>query len=1221
MANRSMMIIFLYALWLTRSQWVMPPAPLIPSADDSRIIGYYAPQNKIMILGGATNPRNIIEYYIANNSFNLLTNVLSTDILMSTSQAFAQRNSILYSLGGLSGGKRQVFSTDLSTNILTTSSVPTVPTKVGLLACLTTFGDSLFVIGGDGNGGSTHLDTLQIFDFIGSSWSNGPIMNQKRTSFACAVSAATNKLYSIGGEIFGGSLSAKVEYISITNIQSQSWAYTTNDLTDVTRDLRAVSYQSDIYIPGGGSTVDTYSHRVYVIDTTTDTISELVDSLDYGVWNTLPLVVGDLFYVFGGWSYEETSETDRWQYYDFLATKAPSSVPSAAPTSPPTTMTSTPSLAPTTPGREYIFVNTVMSSNEAQTYCMNTYNTSLGTIHSIQDNNNARDLCVPIRNVSNTLYANGCLFGLNDIANERDQNRTGWAWRDGSAFDFMNWGENEPNGWTGLNANGEDCGMMQVSGLWFDIYCDGEYQSNNNKYWKGVFLCDKPVTPSPTAVPTQSPVQSPVVTSNPTGTPTTAPTISPTSTPTLAPTNVPTTSPITANPTDVPTLVPTLIPTLFPTATPSNTPTASPVTSNPSTSPTNVPTTSPITANPTNVPTTSPVTSHPSRIPTTSPTLVPTSSPTASTNQPTHVPTLAPTLFPTATPSTLPTITPTIFPTVTPTRLPTGSPNTLPTTADPSSVPTTTPTNVPTLTPTSLPTSTPTVFPTANPSNVPTISPVPTLIPTLLPTSTPTLLPTTIPTAFPTSTPTRTPTTVPTGSPNILPTTAPTGFPTTSNPSNVPSASPITGNPTNVPSTPPTTYNPTKPPHKGERFGVNITIAFEGTLPPSEIVELTVVLQQYALDIMVVTTDCSESVEIGSTVQNNRTVLYAVIEACGVQSESLLIARQNVSVLQKQIIRINEAEVEVQVKGIGNHNPNQNPHGRAEAKGFSMDSSLVRLIMIVGSAVVVLVMIVLCVVIRRRKKHKKGFQTDAQTMGMIINDQSEPNETTRGPPEPPETPPGVVSDTLEIHATDGNTEPGSTTDGTPTKGDQECVSTVTGGATAGHMTAGWVETAGAIKKGKRQSKRHNKGDSELLYINGVSSTADGTTMTGGATAGWMASTAGRTQTAGAIKKGKGQSKRHSEDWEMIHTGKVTQEGMCDNSDVKEAEPGHHRVETRLDEAMPGDSNGSGARPTDKSTDGATTGGTTSGYTENEVDSTTCGFHDDIGGGTAGGDYV
>eukprot|EP01083_Nonionella_stella_P178530 630968_1 len=913
MANRSMMIIFLYALWLTRSQWVMPPAPLIPSADDSRIIGYYAPQNKIMILGGATNPRNIIEYYIANNSFNLLTNVLSTDILMSTSQAFAQRNSILYSLGGLSGGKRQVFSTDLSTNILTTSSVPTVPTKVGLLACLTTFGDSLFVIGGDGNGGSTHLDTLQIFDFIGSSWSNGPIMNQKRTSFACAVSAATNKLYSIGGEIFGGSLSAKVEYISITNIQSQSWAYTTNDLTDVTRDLRAVSYQSDIYIPGGGSTVDTYSHRVYVIDTTTDTISELVDSLDYGVWNTLPLVVGDLFYVFGGWSYEETSETDRWQYYDFLATKAPSSVPSAAPTSPPTTMTSTPSLAPTTPGREYIFVNTVMSSNEAQTYCMNTYNTSLGTIHSIQDNNNARDLCVPIRNVSNTLYANGCLFGLNDIANERDQNRTGWAWRDGSAFDFMNWGENEPNGWTGLNANGEDCGMMQVSGLWFDIYCDGEYQSNNNKYWKGVFLCDKPVTP-------------------------------------LAPTNVPTTSPITANPTDVPTLVPTLIPTLFPTATPSNTPTASPVTSNPSTSPTNVPTTSPITANPTNVPTTSPVTSHPSRIPTTSPTLVPTSSPTASTNQPTHVPT--------------------------------GSPNTLPTTADPSSFPTTTP----------------------------------------------------------------------------------TGFPTISNPSNVPSASPITGNPTNVPSTPPTTYNPTKSPHKGERFGVNITIAFEGTLPPSEIVELTVVLQQYALDITVITTDCSESVEIGSTVQNNRTVLYAVIEACGVQSESLLIARQNVSVLQKQIIRINEAEVEVQVKGIGNHNPNQNPHGRAEAKGFSMDSSLVRLIMIVGSAVVVLVAIVLCVVIRRRKKHKKGFQTDAQTMGMIINDQSEPNETTRGPPEPPETPPGVVSDTLEIHATDGNTEPGSTTDGTPTKGDQECVSTVTGGATAGHITAGWVETAGAIKK-------------------------------------------------------------------------------------------------------------------------------------------------------------
>ena len=59
----------------------------------------------------------------------------------------------------------------------------------------------------------------------------------------------------------------------------------------------------------------------------------------------------------------------------------------------------------------------------------------------------------------------------------RDVNHEGhWTWSDGSAFNYQNWGPNEPN-----NHNGdEDCMMMWLySGKWNDVTCG----------WPGNYIC------------------------------------------------------------------------------------------------------------------------------------------------------------------------------------------------------------------------------------------------------------------------------------------------------------------------------------------------------------------------------------------------------------------------------------------------------------------------------------------------------------------------------------------------------------------------------------------------------------------------------------------------------------------------------------------------------------------------------------------------------------
>eukprot|EP01084_Bolivina_argentea_P136778 240901_1 len=242
--------------------------------------------------------------------------------------------------------------------------------------------------------------------------------------------------------------------------------------------------------------------------------------------------------------------------------------------------------------QKYIFVDIIMSANEAEAYCNSTYGTTLASIHNSSDNTAAQTLCVPQANDPKK----ACSIGLNDKLNERGSDRTLWTWSDGTAYDFAtNWRTNEPNDYNGF-PNGEDCAVIwQSDGLWNDIPCDGP-QNDSSGYFQR-FLCNygtyfpssapTSTTTNPSITPTKSPSKSPTITTTiPTNNPSSYPTKNPSKSPSKHPTEFP--SITTINPTLIPTVI-SISPSQFPIALPSQFPTE-----NPTNKPSKIPTDNPI---------------------------------------------------------------------------------------------------------------------------------------------------------------------------------------------------------------------------------------------------------------------------------------------------------------------------------------------------------------------------------------------------------------------------------------------------------------------------------------------------------------------------------------------------------------------------------------------------------------------------------------------------
>jgi hypothetical protein len=105
-----------------------------------------------------------------------------------------------------------------------------------------------------------------------------------------------------------------------------------------------------------------------------------------------------------------------------------------------------------------------------------------------------------------------------------------WVWIDGSAYDYQNWGLDEPNNLRGT----EDCGGFSTTlaakpsvsrlGQWNDGACEGSTLSGDDPAEAGTgFICATPAPqapPTPGTPPTPSPVQTPPTPSPPTPPPT-----------------------------------------------------------------------------------------------------------------------------------------------------------------------------------------------------------------------------------------------------------------------------------------------------------------------------------------------------------------------------------------------------------------------------------------------------------------------------------------------------------------------------------------------------------------------------------------------------------------------------------------------------------------------------------------------------------------------------
>jgi len=118
----------------------------------------------------------------------------------------------------------------------------------------------------------------------------------------------------------------------------------------------------------------------------------------------------------------------------------------------------------------YIYVATPMSSNNAENYCLTTYNTHLATIKTRIENIAAYNLC-------NNAGSTDCWIGLNRIGTGKTNDN--FKWLSNEIISYTNWESinNEPT-----NANGNEyCTYIKESnGKWNDVTCDN----------LSPFLCD-----------------------------------------------------------------------------------------------------------------------------------------------------------------------------------------------------------------------------------------------------------------------------------------------------------------------------------------------------------------------------------------------------------------------------------------------------------------------------------------------------------------------------------------------------------------------------------------------------------------------------------------------------------------------------------------------------------------------------------------------------------
>eukprot|EP01084_Bolivina_argentea_P048668 89631_1 len=210
----------------------------------------------------------------------------------------------------VTGDQLELVTFDLSTNQMIINSIPNFrPAYQGVHnaanipnnGCRRADENYIYIVGG------YYSNSFTLFDVSANEWYDGPTMNAQRYDGSCAV-APNGKLYGIGGWSGGGETT--VETISTTNVLSNSWVYIGDQFPQHTWGINAVVYDTDIYVMGGADTNDgSPKDLVYIIDTTTDTISLSPDRLAFPNYGASEIVFDNAIYLFGGYS----GANGQWQ--------------------------------------------------------------------------------------------------------------------------------------------------------------------------------------------------------------------------------------------------------------------------------------------------------------------------------------------------------------------------------------------------------------------------------------------------------------------------------------------------------------------------------------------------------------------------------------------------------------------------------------------------------------------------------------------------------------------------------------------------------------------------------------------------------------------------------------------------------------------------------------------------------------------------------------------
>ena len=330
------LLIISHVIYILQSQWISPSSPTMPMNNSLMSVAHH--QDTIYLIGGYEARKELLKYNLNANRFIYNQSFFPID-LWELSQWWFQMHDVLYMTSRPGTDYNIIRTYNLVTNTFDNDYLTVPALYHGNHACLT--GDhshsSIYYLGGYVE--TNFLNTIQILNISNMSWSFGPNMNTERARFSCIVSS-NNNLYAIGGPYI-----SSVEYISTLNIQTNTWSYTTDSLTQPLYHSGCVRQHEIVFIIGGlDRAANIYSDKVHVLNSTTNQVSLLNDRLSYPVWASAPIIVNNTLFVFGGKNGTNTFNT--WQYISISDKEAQEAIePTPSPSQTPTTanpkMTST----------------------------------------------------------------------------------------------------------------------------------------------------------------------------------------------------------------------------------------------------------------------------------------------------------------------------------------------------------------------------------------------------------------------------------------------------------------------------------------------------------------------------------------------------------------------------------------------------------------------------------------------------------------------------------------------------------------------------------------------------------------------------------------------------------------------------------------------------------------------------------------------------------------